>query len=321
MTGGCSGASEDDPGRDGAPWPWDDRWQSLPDVGGGPVQEIGVAELDGVLYVVGGIDDGFTIRSAVWAYDIAAGTWTATAPMPMPMHHANVATSGGALYVLGGLQDSAFRETGLSWAYDPDADEWTEVAPMDADQARGAAAMGVIGDTIYLAGGLRGGASVTLVSSYHPASDTWEHDLAPLPEARDHLVGAAVDGVFYAISGRRGGIAGVKGRVDAYDPGLDSWSERAPIPTPRGGMAAGVVAGHILVAGGEGSSNASGVFAEVESYDPATDRWTELALMRTPRHGMAAVGYQGSLYVPGGATLAGFAAVATFEAFTPETLP
>lgn len=304
------------PEPDGPPVP--SQWETLPDVASGPIQEIGVAELGGRIYIVGGFNGELGIVDEVWAFDIAARTWQRRAPLPMPVHHANVAAAGGKLYVLGALTGGTFQETGASWAYDPALDEWATLAPMAAEYAAGAGATGVINGKIYVVGGYRDGVSVADLSLYDPQTNTWDHTLPPLPEARDHLVGAAVGGVVYAISGRTGGISGIRGRVDAYDPTSNQWTGRAPIPTPRGGMAAGVVDGQIIVVGGEGSDAPSGVFAEVESYDPVGNTWKSLEPMRTPRHGMGAAGYEGTLYVPGGATRAGFQAVATFEALTPQ---
>lgn len=312
--GGDDGASDSGDLVDAAPSPW----QALPDVGGGPIQEIGVAELDGMLYVIGGFDAELSIVPDVRVHDIAAGTWGSAAPLPVAVHHANVAAANGRLYVLGALTAASFRQTGASWQYDPVADRWDEVLPMDDASARGAAAVGVIDGVVYLAGGFRNGEAVDLVSSYDPASNQWKHDHAPLPAPRDHLAGAAVDGLLYAISGRDGGVGAVTARVDAYDPVADAWTPRAPIPTPRGGMASALVSGRIVVVGGEGSDVLSGVFSEVESYDPVRDEWTALAPMRTPRHGMGAAGTQGVLYVPGGATARAFAPVATFEALPVE---
>ena len=294
----------------------DTRWQRLPDIGLGPVQESGAVVLDGSIYLVGGFDEALGMLASAQRYDIALGTWSEVAPLPRRVHHPNLASAGGKLYVLGALMDTQFNQLALCWEYDPMTDTWSSIESMGA-HARGAAAVATLDGRIYVAGGLRNGQAVTDFSVYDPATGSWNHQLAPMPTGRDHLVAAAVDGRFYAISGRSVALGNLIGRVDAYDPVTDTWTRRADIPTERGGMAAGVVDGRILVVGGEGAANQSGVFPEVESYDPATDTWTSLGEMRTPRHGMGAVGYQGTLYVPGGATRQAFAAVATFEAFTP----
>jgi len=46
------------------------------------------------------------------------------------------------------------------------------------------------------------------------------------------------------------GTRRVFGQNEAYDPGTDTWQSYAPMPTPRHGMAAAVLADGIHVAGG-----------------------------------------------------------------------
>ncbi len=293
-------------------------WRELADVGGGAIQEIGVAALDGKIYIVGGFDAGVEIGPRLQIYDPATDQWTSGRDLPEAVHHANVAAVGDKLYVVGAMQLAGFNfvAIGTVWEYDPMTDQWTEKQSMPAGTERGSAAVGVIDGVIYVAGGLRGG-SVADFSRYDPVADQWE-DLPDLPEPRDHLVGASVGHAFYAIGGRNGGITALRGRVDVFDPNGGSWSSGAEMITPRGGAAAGVVDGQILVVGGEGNAGASsGVFEQVESYDPTADQWTSLAAMRTPRHGMGAAAVGDTLYVPGGATQQGFGAVAALEALTP----
>jgi N-acetylneuraminic acid mutarotase len=316
LAAGCSddaGAGTRDAGGPGG----DGTWRPLADVGGGAIQEIGVATLGDDVYVLGGFDDGTQIVSDVRVYDPDTDAWTVARGLPEAVHHANVAVASGKLYVVGAmrLQGFNFVAIGDVWEYDPGLDEWTARRAMPAGTERGASAVGVIDGAIYVAGGLRGG-SVADFSRYDPAQDEWE-PLPDLPAPRDHLVGGAVGGSFYAIGGRSGGIAGLTGRVDVYEPGVGSWRSGAAMITPRGGAAAGVVDGEIIVVGGEGNASAgSGVFPQVESYDPDLDTWTSLQPMITPRHGMGAAGVGDTLYVPGGATVQGFGAVATFEALT-----
>jgi N-acetylneuraminic acid mutarotase len=309
---GASPAADARVGPDAAP----SRWKPLAPLPGGPRQETAVVALDGKVYVLGGFDENVTVVTDVEVYDVAAGTWRAVAPLPRPLHHANAAAVGGKVWITGALVDTTFAAIGDVYAYDPASDAWTAHTAMPAGTQRGAAAVGVMGTAIWVAGGYRDG-SVADVSAYDTVNDTWDTSLPPLPEARDHLVGGVVSGVFYAIGGRENGTANRTGRVDALMPG-GAWTARAPMLTARSGCAAGVVGGKIVVVGGEGSPTAPlGVFPETEAYDPAHDAWTALEPMRTPRHGTGAAGVGDVLIVPGGADRLAFGAVATVEAFSP----
>jgi len=281
-----------------------------------PRQENAVVALDGEIYVIGGFDEQAAVLATVEAYDPATDSWRNVAPLPEPRHHVHAAVAGGKLYVLGGLKGLSFAADGDSWVYDPGGDTWTPVADMPAGTERGGGVVGAVGDELVVAGGLRQGA-VTDVSAYHVTQDSWR-ELAPLPEALDHLAGGAVGNRVYALGGRNTGIEAISGDVYVYDHGANTWSTGAPMLVPRGGTAGAVVDGRLYVFGGEGNLDAmTGVFADVSSYDPVSDRWTALQPMPSPRHGTGAAAIDGIIYVPGGATTQAFGAVADHAAYIP----
>lgn len=294
-----------------------DGWRTAPPVAGGAIQETATVALEGKIYVLGGFDGDLAIRDSVQIFDTATQTWSDGPALPEAMHHGNAAVVDGTIYVLGAMVTINFTVIGDVWAWNPATDTgWTSRASMPAGTARGSAIVGVIGGTIYLAGGLRSGA-VAEVSAFDPIANQWDTTLPALPAARDHGCGGAVGGKLYVTGGRRGTINTPEGNVYEYTPG-GAWVERAPMLTARGGTACGVIDDRIVVVGGEGNPDApSRVFPQVEAYAPATDAWSTLAPMPTPRHGMGAAAWNGRLYVPGGANRDSFGAVATHEILTP----
>jgi N-acetylneuraminic acid mutarotase len=292
-------------------------WRRHAQLAGGPRQETAVVAAAGRIYVLGGFDGAGNVVATVEAYDPATDQWASVAPLPEALHHVNAAAVGDRIYVVGANRGLNFTAVPSSYVYDPTLDQWSPREPLPIGQERGASAVAAIGGKIYVAGGLRGGTGVADVSAYDTVTNTWE-TLPSLPEGRDHLAGAAVGDIFYAIGGRRGGIATVRNRVDAFDPATGQWTARAPLPTARAGIAGGVLDGRIYIVGGEGNrASPSGVFPQTEAYDPVTDRWTLLEPMLTPRHGTGAAVLGGRLYVPGGATTEGFGAVGVHESFAP----
>lgn len=268
-------------------------------------QEHGVAVLRELLFVVGGLAPNGT---RVEAYDPATDRWTSHEPLPVRVDHPNVAAVGDRLYMLGSAQDA---NTYVYEPFGPAATrQWIQRQPSPVRRA--AAALGVIDGRIFLAGGYGGivynGSELQI---YDPALDVWlsssRGEVPALPVGRNHVPGAVVGGLFYVLGGREGGTRdGLHRRVDVYDPVARTWSQRADMPTARGGAAAGVVGGRIVVTGGEGNGNdAKGIFPQTEIYSPASDTWTVTAPLRTPRHGMGAAGIGDRLYVPAGGTREG----------------
>lgn len=319
LSAGCGGSDGGD-GPDGPDGPGGACEQAAPWASGpalplGATQETAVVGLGGKVYVLGGFNGGLGVIDAVQIFDVASCEWSVGPALPAPAHHINAAVVGDTIYVAGALSGDSFTATGDTWSWAPARElAWTVLPPLPAGSERGASVTGAIGDRIYVAGGLRGGQSVADVSAYDVVQRTWSAPLPPLPVGRDHGCGAVLGGKLYSIGGRRGGVSGA---VHEYTPG-GGWVAKAAMPTPRAGVACGVVGEEIVVVGGEGNpANALGVFPQAEAYTPATDTWRSLASMKTPRHGMGAAGHDGKLYVPGGGTRAGFGATAKLEILTP----
>lgn len=289
-------------------------WRTLPSLPSGPRQETAVVALDGEVWVMGGFDDAGNVLDTVEIFDPAAGSWRPGPPLPAPMHHANAVVVEGRLLLLGFLRDLSFEARGETFSWGADSGVWSPLAPLP--RARGASAVGAIGESAIVCGGFRDGA-VPDCDRYDTSVDTWE-PLPDLPAIRDHVVGAVVDDRFFVVGGREGTIASIGGDVWELDLDALAFLPRRSMATPRAGCAAAVLDGRIFVAGGEGNpEEASGVFPQLEAYDPVEDTWSQLAPMPTPRHGTGAAVVDGMLVVPGGADIAAFSAVEVVEGFVP----
>jgi N-acetylneuraminic acid mutarotase len=186
---------------------------------------------------------------------------------------------------------------------------WTTKAAMPT--ARFAAAVGVVNDILYVAGGVGPSTYSTTVEAYDPATDTWTTKAA-MPTARAGPTVGVVNGILYIAGGT--GPGGRVATVEAYDPATDTWMTKAPMPTARASAAGGVVNGIFYVAGG---NVASGNIATVEAYDPVTNTWTTEAAMPEARSFAAAGVVSGTLYIAAGVGTSGY--LATVEAYNPTT--
>jgi N-acetylneuraminic acid mutarotase len=303
-------------------------WKTLAPLAGGTRQEHGAARIGTDVYVVGGVN-AMKLATQVEKYDTVNNKWSQVAPIPMGMHHPNVAALDGKLYVLGGMTTT----TGVggiwpaipnTYVFDPAKNAWSGLAPMP-DQ-RGSAAMGVNEKTkkIYLAGGLPSmGRAVDRVSSYDTVADKWEAlPNFKLPEGRDHGGGLVIGDTWYVVGGRVGIPTALRNTTWARsltDPSAQ-WQNVGTMRTGRGGIAVAATSTKIYAFGGEGNPKPGtrGVFSNAESFDLATKTWLEEAPMKVPRHGTAAVAVGEWVYVPGGGAQSGGGAdVATVDAFGP----
>jgi N-acetylneuraminic acid mutarotase len=269
--------------------------------------EVSAAEVNGKIYVAGGLGAGRELE----IYDPAKDSWSRGAPIPREVHHAAAVGWNGKLYLIGGYLDRGWMPSDAVHEYDPESGRWRDLALLPT--ARGALSAAVLDGRVHAVGGVGlDRKNVTAHESYDPATNRWTAR-APLPTARDHLAVTAAQGRLYAIGGR---IDGDYDRNltanEAYDPVADRWEKKAPLPTARSGIAASVLYGRIFVVGGEARS---GTFSEVEAYDPKTNSWSAYAPMPTPRHGLGAAVVDGKLFVIAGGPKPGASRSATNEIF------
>lgn len=268
------------------------------------LQEHSVAALNGEGYVIGGYAAN-QVTDQVQAYDPSTDSWRQVAKFPAPMNHGNAGTVNGKIYVAGFYITGMSGATTQTFAYDAKADSWTEVEPMPSGTERAASCVAVDGNYLYVVGGAHQGMSRDTVTRYDAATDSWE-TLPKFPERREHCAAGAIGGIIYVAGGRVDGITGVEPKTYAYDPTAKSWSEKASIDPARGGVAGAVLAGRLLIFGGEGNDDAaSGVFPQIDAYDPVTDSWELVATMSVPRHGYGAAVIDDKVYLLGGATRQG----------------
>jgi N-acetylneuraminic acid mutarotase len=273
-------------------------------------QEVGVAELNGKIYVVGGIRQDRSAADTVEVYDPEANSWSRVAPLPRGLHHVAVAAVAGRLYSIGGF-DRGFGPVASVFEYNPEGNEWTEKVPLP--RPLGALSAAVIDGKIYATGGQPQRASFFV---YDPVGNTWT-ELPSMPTPRDHLAVGVVKGKLYAVGGRNNSSFTLN-TLEVYDPATNRWERKADMPTGRSGIAAAVLRGCLYVLGGEGNSRVpSGVFSENEVYDVRTDSWRTVSPMPAPRHGIGAAVISGRIHIPGGGPIQGFGVTAVHDAFQP----
>ncbi|KAH8811239.1 hypothetical protein F5884DRAFT_843024 [Xylogone sp. PMI_703] len=318
------------------------KWEDLHNL---PVarQEHSVVKLNDKIYIIGGITSNVSFTTAtenapadihpvrsVQVYDTKTRTWSDASPMPISLNHGNAATVNGKIYMLGGLSGtnmSSWNALPNSYVYDPTSDTWSELPSMPSNTARGGAAVGVYGSTIFIAGGMTklvvvGGPqlSVATVTSFNTDTHKWNTALPPLPVERDHVGGAVIASTFYVTGGRDHGQNNTRNNtwtLDTLNP--TAWVSKASMPTARGGMAVAAIGRYIFTFGGEGNSNDPfGVFNNTEIYDSDRDTWLIGEAMSIPRHGGGGVAVGDEIYIPGGGVFFGGGVTAVMTKFEPQ---
>ena len=155
---------------------------------------------------------------------------------------------------------------------------------------------------------------------------------SPMHEARGYLGVATVNGKIYAIGGDNsswygyptdfiyGGPGMFSVTNEEYDPATDTWTFKAPMPTPRSNFGIAVYENKIYCIGGVSNNSTSAIVTGVNQvYDPATNMWETKTPMPTPRGELKANCVNGKIYLIGGSDGSRFGFYKTTEVYDPST--
>jgi N-acetylneuraminic acid mutarotase len=277
-------------------------------------QEHGVVAVNGKVYVLGGYTPDVT--ASVLAYDPSADSWHAVSDFPSPFNHPAAGVIGNQIYVAGFYAGTSLTgpATGRTFVYDPTADHWTEKKALPSGTERAGGCVAILGTDLYVFGGGNSGDATSFASVYDTVNDSWR-TLPDLPETREHCAAFASGGKLYVVGGRTHNIPEFRPSTLEFDPVAGTYTEKTPIPVPRGGLAGAVLGGRLFVFGGEGADNSLGVFDDINAYDAATDSWQTFPPLIVPRHGFGAATLGDRIYLPGGAIHQGGAATDAVTTF------
>ncbi|MBU6319532.1 MAG: galactose oxidase [Alphaproteobacteria bacterium] len=283
-----------------------------------PVQEIYPCVHDGRIWVGGGLigESGRVIGASdrLVSCEPSAEGWRRDVSLPGPVHHPQLASVGGSLWLLGGFQSPGpgvtWRMSNAAWRLDSHGGRWVPGPAAPAPHAECVCI--VLNDLAHLVGGRRPSGASNLAYRDHvdtsdhlvfdPASGAWS-TAAPALTSRNSAAGVELSGRLHVVGGRSV-TDGPSVSHEVYDPREDRWRLAAPLPreAAAGGLAAAVLAGRIYVFGGEVfDPPPGGVLRGVWVYDPGADLWEKAGDMPTPRHGLGAVAFGSEVWTLGGA--------------------
>jgi N-acetylneuraminic acid mutarotase len=162
--------------------------------------------------------------------------------------------------------------------------------------------------------------------------DSWTTK-SPMPTARAYLGVSAVNGKIYAIGGTPSSDIGSASTgatltaeelntTEMYDPSLNSWTLRSPMPTARVYFGTAAYQNMIFCIGGYvGSTDYQ--YHDVganEAYNTVTDSWVTKESLPTPRFAAATNMVDGRIYVMGGRPMPDFgSSLSVNEVYDPQT--
>jgi len=217
----------------------------------------------------------------------ADGQWVDMPQMPTARSCAGAAVLGSDIYVVGGspgvrgvdcdIPSSAVEK------FDTMRNEWQAMPAMQVERTALAAA--VIGNSIYVAGGMnhRDGRDHRLKSAERYDDGAWTQ-LPDMPTCREGASAAVIAGKLLVIGGAANDDQEPLRSVDVFDPQTSSWSPGPQMNYGREHAAVAVLDGICYVMGGTGAQDSR--MNSAERLEGGT--WTMLPPMPTARAGAAA---------------------------------
>ncbi len=198
------------------------------------------------------------------------------------MEGRDIYLAGGYPAKLTGGQRFATREV---WKYNVDTNTWTAMPLLP--EARGGGALEIMGRKLHFFGGSdinrmdKGNHWVLSLGKADGLTPA-----APLPNPRNHLAGAVLNGKLYAIGGQVGQKHyGTQASVHVWDSANpNTWTAVTSLPKALSHISASTfeMDNRIIVAGGMNAQGSS--VSNMTAYDPLSNSWTPLTPLPTARH-------------------------------------
>lgn len=271
-----------------------------------PRSEVHAAELDGTIYVAGGIGFFRTLKSCA-AFDTESATFSPCPDLPRSLHHVAMTAGGGRVFASGGYTSLPFilDEDGALFAFSPDDAEpsWRLIAALP--NPVGQHAMVFYDNAVWIVGGEERSGAVGSLWRYDVRNGEWE-ERAPMPTARHSHAVAIQDGKLFVTGGRSEALGSASTIVEVYDFSSDQWQTLPDAPFRLGGHGAAAFAGRLHVFGGEdiGAGIVVADHASIDIENPEAGWRTETPVSQ-PRHGFARARVGETIWIIAGGKRAG----------------
>ncbi|MGD9690478.1 MAG: Kelch repeat-containing protein [Phycisphaerales bacterium] len=229
-----------------------------------------VAELDGMLYVIGGMSaadqQAGQYSSVVERFDPVANEWKTCAPLTTPRSRLAAAATKTKIYAIAGLtgSDDKPSDANVVDEYDPRLDKWTAGAGL-RDPRHGLSAASA-GGRIWIAGGYMLKRREPMTSLVHCLTDfgSWR----PEPQMSTSRAWFALVGVKGALLAFGNGGGDKPSHPERLEMGARAWKPLS-VPDMPGRRFAGVAVGDLVyLLGGEGTGDRF-----VRVFDARTNSW------------------------------------------------
>jgi N-acetylneuraminic acid mutarotase/regulation of enolase protein 1 (concanavalin A-like superfamily) len=259
-----------------------------------------------------------------------ASSWSAGTAGPMPRWESESFSYNNELYVFGGFIDRNLDSTAECDVYDPVTNMWSYVTTMPSAITH--AAVTLVGDTVYLAGGNIGsfgssqsGVATGQVLTYDLTTGIWGSIASlPQPVTSGGMVCINNQLIYYGgINAANSADLSNTWSLDLTNPDA-TWTAEATMPNARNHIGYVAIDGIAYAVGGTHLyKETTGNDSEVDAYNPVSNTWSQVAALPMPWGGIhvSTLVVNGNLVVIGGQTNGGYDGIYLndIEEYSPAT--
>lgn len=270
-------------------------WSDLPALGTAR-QGPAVAAVGKTVYAIGGTTADGRLTASAEALKLPprrpqpAPAWRALPDAPSARLMMAWTVLDDEIWIAGGIHHGETLRTVQT--YNPRTGQWRDQPPLPVGLHH-ATAVTYRGEVVVIGGAGDGIASAS--NTVYAFRDGQWTELPPLRYPRAAPVAAVVGERLVVLGGQNDKQLVLQ--TETFDG--DSWSESAPMPTPREHLAAVSDGAHVYTLGGR-SLSADENSAAVERFDPAAGTWERLPDMPTARGSYGAAFLDGRIVAVGG---------------------
>lgn len=274
-----------------------------------PRIEQATVEINGLIYLLGGLDNHFGGPIEVDAYDPVSDTWLPSpTDLPLLRDHFTGVKHDGEIWVVAGKsfdsgQNSLVPQSRVD-VLNVSTGVWRQAPSLPVTHWAGPAL--VINNKLHVISGA--GSTNTETVAHHFVLDLANESagwtsLAPLPLPRVHAAAVALGGKIYVVGGELSHThTGDTSDVQIYDPQNDSWSVGKRLPEPRSHADVSTFAWNNTIVSVSGIDINENPRAQdtIYQYHPQTDVWVKLDDLPRALASPGSLVYNNRLYTFGG---------------------